>query len=141
MVAEQRVVVGADGTDFSIGALRWGLNYARMIGASVEVVTGYVVPITIFLEPTFTDEDYRAEAQAVLDATLLGAGAEDFGVNIEAHVMPIKPAHALYNASAGANLMAIGAHGGPSFPAMHLGSTAHYVVNHAQCPVVVWRGP
>lgn len=111
MVAEQRVVVGADGTDYSIGALRWGLNYARMLGASVEV------------------------------ATILGAGAEDFAVNIEAHVMPIKPAHALYNASAGANLMVIGAHGGPSFPAMHLGSTAHYVVNHAQCPVVVWRGP
>lgn len=139
MSEKQRVVVGADGQESSIGALRWALHYAAQIGAEVEVVTGFTIPITIFLVPTFKQADYRAEAQAQLDLTLEQAGVSESGVEVHAHVMEVKPALALVNACAGASLVVVGAHNGPIFPSMHVGSTTQYIVNHAPCPVVVWR--
>jgi len=83
------------------------VEYARVVGARVEVVTGYVIPITIFLTPSFTDADYHREAQAQLDATLQGAldAASDTEVDVHSHVVPVRPGLALHNAAQDAHMV------------------------------------
>jgi nucleotide-binding universal stress UspA family protein len=49
------------------------------------------------------------------------------------------PAEALVTASRTAQLLVIGWRGRGAFVGMTLGSVAHAVVQHSQCPVLVWR--
>jgi len=48
-------------------------------------------------------------------------------------------AHELVNASADADLVVVGSHGGGGFLRKALGSTTNQVTSHAQSPVVVIR--
>jgi nucleotide-binding universal stress UspA family protein len=50
-----------------------------------------------------------------------------------------RPAHALTDAAAEADLLVVGSHGRGELPGMHLGSVAGYCVHHAPCPVLVYR--
>lgn len=53
------IVVGADGSQRSIAALRWAADYARLTDGRLKIITGYTIPITMFPVPTYTDADYR----------------------------------------------------------------------------------
>ncbi|WAP53390.1 universal stress protein [Arthrobacter sp. ATA002] len=49
------------------------------------------------------------------------------------------PATAILNGALEADLVVVGARGYGGFEGLHLGSVAHQVVNHARCPVAVFR--
>lgn len=134
------IVVGADGSQRSIAALRWAADYARLTDGRLKIITGYTIPITIFPVPTYTDADYRRDAQVVLDATIAAAGDALQDIDVNAHVIQVRPPLALLNAAQDADLVVIGSHGFGGFPGMHLGSTASFMVHHAPCPVVICRG-
>lgn len=134
------IVVGADGSQRSIAALRWAADYARLTDGRLKIITGYTIPITIFPVPTYTDADYRRDAQVVLDATIAAAGDALQCIDVNAHVIQVRPPLALLNAAQDADLVVIGSHGFGGFPGMHLGSTASFMVHHAPCPVVICRG-
>lgn len=134
------VVVGVDGSERSIAALTWAADYVRMTDGRLKVVTGYTIPITIFPVPTYSEADYRRDAQAVLDRTLTSVGDALIGLDLEAHVIQVRPPLALLNAAADADLVVIGSHGFGGFPGMHLGSTASFMVHHSPCPIVICRG-
>jgi nucleotide-binding universal stress UspA family protein len=138
----RRIVVGADGSDASIAAVRWAVGQARLTGAAVEVVTGWEVPATIFLTPTYRDEDYQRDARRVLDHTVTEALAElpSQDVVVRMELVQTRPGRALHAAAENADLLVIGSHGRGEMPGMHLGSVASYCVHHAPCPVVVVRG-
>jgi nucleotide-binding universal stress UspA family protein len=133
------IVVGADGSDASIGALRWSLAHARLTGARLVVVTAFNIPWTIMVSPTYTDEDYARDAQEMLDRTVLEAVSDDPGVPVETRLLQIRPALALTGVAKGADLLVVGAKGQGELPGLHLGSVASYCVHHAPCPVVVYR--
>ena len=63
------------------------------------------------------------------------------GLEVTAEVSEGTPAHALTEASAYASCVVIGGHGRGSLTAGLLPSTSDEVAMHAQCPVVVVRGP
>lgn len=133
------IVVGADGSEASIGALRWSLAQARLTGARLVVVTAFNIPWTIMVSPTYTDEDYARDAQEMLDRTVLEAVGDDPGVPVETALLQIRPALALTDVAKGAELLVVGAKGQGELPGLHLGSVASYCVHHAPCPVVVYR--
>lgn len=135
------IVVGVDGSDLSVGALRWAADHARHIEGHLLAVTGYDVPWTVFVAPTATEEDYARAARTVLEETLTRAFGDQAPVPVEARLVPDRPAHALTSASEGAQLLVVGSHGRGELPGMHLGSVAGYCVHHAPCPVLVFRGP
>lgn len=136
-----KIVVGADGSDLSVGALRWAAEQARRTRADLVVVTAYEIPVTIFFTPTYTEMDYLRDAEAVLARTLEGAFGRESDVPVQTELVQARPAHALTEAAKGAQLLVIGSHGhGEIFPGMHLGSVASYCVHHAPCPVLVYRG-
>ncbi len=137
------IVVGADGSDLSADAVRWAVGQAELTDARLLVVTGFDIPITIFLVPTYTDDDYAELAQTMLAQTLDKAfGDEPPAVPVESRLVQQRPGMALARVAddEGAELLVVGSHGQGELPGMHLGSVAGYVVHHAPCPVVVYRG-
>jgi nucleotide-binding universal stress UspA family protein len=135
------IVVGADGTDLSIEAVRWAARQARLTGADLVAVTAFLVPATIFLAPTYTEADYLRDAQDILDHTVDEALGPEPDIHVERRLSAEHPAQALTQAAEGAQLLVVGSHGRKEFPRMHLGSVATYCVHHAPCPVVVVRRP
>jgi nucleotide-binding universal stress UspA family protein len=137
------IVVGADGSPLSIGALRWSVQQARYTDSEIVVVTGFYIPITIFIVPTYTDDDYARDAQEMLDFTVNKAfesGPPD--VPVSTRLVQERPAIALTKVAMDndADMLVVGSHGQGELPGMHLGSVAGYCVHHAPCPVLVFRG-
>jgi nucleotide-binding universal stress UspA family protein len=135
------IVVGVDGSDLSIGALRWGADHARHVGGRLLAVTGYDVPWTVFFAPTATEQDYARGAREVLEATVASALGEPTDLSVQTQLVQDRPARALATAAADADLLVVGSHGRGELPGMHLGSVSGYCVHHAPCPVLVFRGP
>ena len=133
------IVVGVDGSESSAKALQWGMDLAKAMGHSVVALTGYDVPWTIFLSPTYEDSDYARDAQEMLEQTVAQACAEVSDVEVESRLVPERPGLALTMASHGAELLVVGARGHSGMPDVHIGSVANACVNHAHCPVVVHR--
>lgn len=133
------IVVGVDGSATSVRALQWAVREAGHVAGRVRVVTAFDVPWTIFITPTYTDDDYARDAQEMLDRTLAEAEVAASGVPITAHIEQQRPGPALAAATIGAEMLVVGSHGHGYLPGMHLGSVANYCVHHAPCPVVVIR--
>jgi nucleotide-binding universal stress UspA family protein len=75
----------------------------------------------------------------MLDACVLRAVQRVPGVEVEARLVPERPARALTLAADGAELLVVGARGHGALPDVHIGSVANATVNHAPCPVLVFR--
>lgn len=126
------IVVGVDGSKGSTRALRWALDEGRLRGDAVRVVHA-------FHRETFEDNETLAQqAAAVLDEALSDAGdkRQDVTVRTEA-IRDRRPAHALVELSADADLLVVGSRGLGGFSGLLLGSVGQQVVHHARCPVVV----
>jgi nucleotide-binding universal stress UspA family protein len=139
MTSRPFLVVGADGSDMSVAALKWAMEHAHRIGAEIHVVTAFDIPWTIMITPTYTDDDYARDAQEMMDRTVAGAREAGFDVPIVTELLQMRPALALTTAARGAELLVVGSQGHGELPGMHLGSVANYCVHHAPCPVVVVR--
>jgi nucleotide-binding universal stress UspA family protein len=139
MADTPRIVVGIDGSPDSEEALRWAIAQVERMGATVEAVTAWEVPISIVIVPTATEEDYENRAREVLQATIDAVLDGTPPVPVSAYPIEGRPANALTNQARGADLLVIGSHGRGELPGMHLGSVASYCVHHAPCPVVVLR--
>lgn len=133
------VVVGVDGSDMSARALAWSMRFAESMDDRVVAVTGFVIPWTIFITPTYQPEDYARPAQEMLDHTVASACDAVPGVAVESRLVQERAAEALIMAAHGAELLVVGANGHGVLPDVHLGSVANACVNHAPCPVVVYR--
>lgn len=133
------VVVGVDGSEASERALEWGMRYAAERGLALVAVTGYVVPWTIFITPTYQEQDYARDAQVMLDSCIARAREAVPGVPVEARLVAERPQTALILAAEGAQLLIVGARGHGALPDVHVGSVANACVNHSPCPVLVHR--
>lgn len=133
------VVVGVDGSDASVAALRWAMSHAELHGLQVVAVCAYDVPWTIYIVPTFDEASYAQQAQEMLDRTVREAQATMPDVSVESRLVQNRPAKALILAAEGADLLVVGSHGYGALSDVHIGSVANAVVNHAPCPVVVHR--
>ncbi len=135
------VVVGVDGSEYSAQALAWAMRYSQAMHHEVVAITGFSIPWTIFLAPTYQEEDYARDAEEMLSTTVNRAQLLVPDVAVESRLVQERPAVALSNASQGAELLVVGAHGYGVLPDVHVGSVANACVNHASCPVVVYREP
>ncbi len=134
------IVVGVDGSELSLQAVRWAAEQARVTKAGLLAVTGYEIPWTILVAPTYTEADYDRDAREVLDRAVAEALGPEPAVPVEKRLVQKRPAHALTEAAVGAQLLVVGSHGRGELPGMHLGSVATFCVHHAPCPVLVFRG-
>ena len=131
------IVAGVDGFDDSKEALRWAARQARLTGAEVHAVTAWQVPARVFAMPNHGEADYAGEARQALDAAVREALGPDPDVPVVTRLVQQRPATALVEEAAHADLLVVGGRGRGELPGVHLGTVASYCTHHAPCPVVV----
>ena len=136
------IVVGVDGSEASMRALRWAADQAKLTGASLTVVTTWEFPPTFGWAPPYPsdfdpDKDARAALQKHVDA-VLGSEPE---VAVQLDVVEGHPAFVLTETARDAELLVVGSRGHGAFAGMLLGSVSEYCAAHASCPVVIVRDP
>jgi nucleotide-binding universal stress UspA family protein len=138
-----QIVVGVDGSEHSVDALRWAAEEARLRGATLKVVASFATPImSTGYEVAVPDpSDLAAASNTMLGAaidTIREEGVLD-GVDVVTEALEGHAGEQLIRLSADADLLVVGARGHGGFLGLLMGSVTTYVVNHAVCPVVVVR--
>lgn len=132
------IIVGVDGSQDSVRALRWAADHAHASRAPLQVLAAYDVPAMYGLYamahvPSLTTVEN--DTRTMLVDTVRDALGED--VEVTERVMRGHPAQALVEASAEAQILVVGSRGRGGFTGMLLGSVSQHVISHSQCPVVV----
>jgi nucleotide-binding universal stress UspA family protein len=142
---DRRIVVGVDGSEQSVAALRWAADEARLRGDTLQVVTVWEFPQAAFLASAggvlppdlSTELDRRArEVQESAVRKALGPEGHD---TVTTKVVEGVPAVVLIEASDGADMLVLGSRGFGGFRGLLLGSIGHQCTQHANCPVVIIR--
>lgn len=135
-----RVVVGVDGSDQSVSALRWGAAFAKATGARLDAViawhwdTGYGAT---YLPADFNPAD---DADKVLTDAVDSVFGPDRPETMRLSVQQGQPARVLLDESEGALILVVGSRGHGGFMGLLLGSVSASVAEHATCPVLVLHG-
>jgi nucleotide-binding universal stress UspA family protein len=132
-----RIVVGVDGSEASLDAIRWALRQAQLTSSVLEAVTSWNVP-NQYAELVADDIDWAGSARSILDDALDAVDAEG-DVPITRTTLEGHAAQVLTHASTDADLLVVGSRGHGGFAGMLLGSVSTHVSAHADCPVVVVR--
>jgi nucleotide-binding universal stress UspA family protein len=141
------IVVGVDQSEGAKAALRFALEEARLRQAKLRVVHawqfGYIgAPGFEGSLPAVGGDlaEFHEAAEATLDETLRGVGADADGVAIERRVDQGAAAAVLVEESRSADLLVVGSRGHGGFAQLLLGSVSQQCAQHAFCPVVIVRG-
>ena len=135
---ERFIVVGVDGSEPSLKALRWAAQQARLTGATLRVLTTWEVATGTGWVPTFpVDYDPQAVARQALDEAVTETIGADPDVAVERIVKEGHAAPILLAAAKDADLLVVGSHGHGAFAGMLIGSVSEHLVRHAPCAIVV----
>jgi nucleotide-binding universal stress UspA family protein len=142
------IVVGVDGSEGSLEALRWAAEEARLRGAKLVAVHAWSAPYAPAMpgigEPAALPVDRTVVQQAAdeaLEASLREAGVPREGIELERAVVEDSPAYALLDQAKDADLLVVGSRGHGRIAGALLGSISQQVAQHAPCPVVIVRAP
>ncbi len=139
----ERIVVGVDGSDHSIAALRWAAEEAVLRHATLLIVSAWHMPVVaypagptgIFLDPG----PFETEAKRLVDDAVaqLRVDLGDRALTVETTVVYESAATAILERSEHASLVVIGSRGRGGFASLVLGSVAVACIHHCRVPVVV----
>lgn len=139
-----RIVVGYDGSASSKLALDWAVETAQEMNARLAIVHGVSMAATA----TYPAMDYAAAQPYIESAAqqLVAEGAARAGTTLETERIATQywmgsPAGQIIEESKNADLVVVGSRGRGRVLGGLLGSTSYSVAAHAQCPVVIVRGP
>lgn len=135
------VVVGIDGSEASLAALRHGIREAGWRGVEVHVVHALdVTPAVLHLQGdmTITNRE-RAESDRAEVWKRVGPLLDDADTEVVRVELDGEPGKALvaYAEEAGASVLVVGPRGRGMVERLLLGSTAEEVVRTATCNVLV----
>ena len=131
------VVVGIDGSANAQRALLLAGRHAKSTGANLLVV--HALGLTEMIDgehvPTFDHQEEIAELVDTWCDALRQDGLDDFEIRL-VHGPPVdamlRTAH-----EDNASVIIVGRRGAGNRPELRLGSTAHQIVEHSHCPVLV----
>ena len=141
-------MVGVDGSDASLEALRWAAEEARLRSAPLVAVCAWsFIPAQPIGDPgmlAMPAGDLAGQlgaeseaAQAALEAAVSEALGAEPGIQVDQKLVEGDASDALVAESESAELLVVGSHGRSGLKAALLGSVSRHVVSHAVCPVVV----
>lgn len=134
-----KIIVGVDGSEHATAALRWALEHAEMLHASVEAIYAWQFPL-LSLPGAFTrDEMETAAKQFLLDA--VSAVEPPPSVPLQLTVAEGDPRSTLIAAAHDAILLVLGTRGHAPFTGLLLGSVSQACAAAARCPVVIVKIP
>lgn len=133
----KRIVVGVDGSDGALAAMRWTAAEAAQWDADVVAVQAWeFTPLVVATDAPIDLQQLRADTDTQLDRQV----REIFGdreSRVERRVVEDLPASAVLEAAADADLVVVGSRGRGGLKGMLLGSVSQKVVHHSPCPIVV----
>lgn len=132
-----RIIVGVDGSESSVAALRVARVLAEPLSARVEAWACWDVPAGYGVYLAVGIEGFKYAAEQVLQQTLTDAFGE-LPPFVHSRLVRGKPGPALIDASRSASLLIVGRRGHGSFVP---GSVSSVCVSHAHCPVLVVHAP
>jgi nucleotide-binding universal stress UspA family protein len=139
------VVVGVDGSEPSVAALRWADYLATSSGARTLVVAVWQANTGIGLlgqgwSPLPPDWDPEAIVRTELRHVLEDSYGPDLPADVESRVVEGNPARVLMDLSKDAQVLVVGSRGHGGFAGLLLGSVSAACAEHAKCPVLVVHG-
>ncbi len=129
------IVVGVDGSEYSIEALRWPAAQAELTGAQLRALNAWSLA-EIY---AYTGHDYEADAHKTLEEAVTQALGGQPHIPVTSDVVEGHAAAALIDASREAELLVVGSHGRGAFTGMLLGSVSQHCASHAHCTTVIVR--
>jgi nucleotide-binding universal stress UspA family protein len=137
------IVVGVDGSESALTAVRWAAGEASRHRLPLKLVHAFLPPARGYPEIVLTGHEVRAafEQQGLqwVDQAATAAREVAPGVEVETAVAIDRPAAALIAASHDARLVVLGSQGLGGFSGLMVGSVAVAVTAHGKSPVVVVR--
>ncbi|WP_327001836.1 universal stress protein [Dactylosporangium sp. NBC_01737] len=131
-----RVVIGVDGSHGAHEALGVAFEQAAFRGCGLTAIHAYHRP------PAGADPGTIRHGERLMLAESLAGWREKYPqVDVRLDAAPGRAGGVLTDASAGAQLLVVGARGRGGFVGLLLGSVSQAVVHHACCPVAVVRHP
>ncbi|MGO4103690.1 universal stress protein [Leifsonia sp. YAF41] len=133
-----RIIVGVDGSEGSVKALRHATGLARKFGSAVEAICVWSFPVAYSPLPVawHPDEDAQRIVATVGD-TVFGSTWPSW---FTATIREGSPADILIAESSSADLIVVGSRGFGGFAGLLLGSVSAQCAEHAHCPVLVVPG-
>ncbi|MFJ6003827.1 universal stress protein [Arthrobacter sp. NPDC092385] len=133
------IVVGVDGSDRSIAALKLAAHLVPLAGDVIEAVTvwQYSVGFGAYI-PTEWNPDELAEA--ALDRALSAAFKDEPPCPVERLVLKGTAAQVLIDESRKASMVVVGSRGHGGFVGLLLGSVSSAVAERSACPVLIAHG-
>lgn len=132
----KRIVVGIDGSESSIGALRLAVELAASLGAQVEALSVWQ-PYYGTVEMPMPIENLEKKAREAMATALSSIDPGD--VEITEGVVEGDPATVLIHRSSNADMLVVGTRGRGGFAGLLLGSVSQRCAQQASCPVLVAR--
>ncbi|MGI5132834.1 universal stress protein [Pseudonocardia sp. CA-107938] len=138
------IVVGVDGSDIALRAVRWAAREARRRRAPLRLVLAFTqVADYVVGHPALGRRTWDLlldRARQSLRAAAIAARRVEPAVSVMEELVIGFPTQVLVDESRAATLVVVGEQGTGGFTAALTGSVAVSVAAHAACPVVVVRG-
>lgn len=135
----KELVVGCDGSEASLQAVRWAGRLAARLGEPLHVVRSWILSTaprpasaTTGYVPPLTDFEGAVLERLRRDIDALGLTCE-----VHLHAVHGSAGRRMVEASEKASAIVVGNRGAGGFMGLRMGSTAEQIVRNAHCPVVV----
>jgi nucleotide-binding universal stress UspA family protein len=138
----RRIVVGVDGSESSIEALRWAGLVSAGTKAEISAVTCWLYPSNAAgFAPAYCPPEWdpAADSEQASTIAIKAAFGDDPPPGLTRLVQEGHPAQLLVELSDGADLLVVGTRGHGGFAGLLLGSVSAHCAEHARCPVTVTR--
>ncbi|MFJ5956420.1 universal stress protein [Paenarthrobacter sp. NPDC092416] len=136
-----KIVVGVDGSEPSIAALREAQRLAVPLAREVHAIAFWDFPPVYEGYVAMGITGFEESAGEVLKQSVEKAFGAALPDNVVSRLERGHPRQGLINASRGAEMLVVGRRGHGGFGGLLLGSVSSACVAHAHCPVLVVHMP
>lgn len=136
-----KIVVGVDGSDASVEALRQAHRLASALGTSVEGLICWDFPAGHEAYEMMGQDGFSHQASEILQVAMTKAFGPELPGNVRTRLVLGAARQSLIDVSRFASLLVVGRRGHGGFNGLLLGSVSAACVAHAHCPVLVVHAP
>ncbi|WP_090709599.1 universal stress protein [Mycetocola miduiensis] len=138
--SKHHIIVGVDGSDSSIEALREAAEIAEALDVPLEATTAWEFPVMGEYTP-IRDWSPEEDAKKILSSAVSRAFPDAPPSDLELTTVRGPAARTLIEVSKDARMLVLGSRGHGGFVGMLLGSVSAACAEHAHCPVLVVHRP